>query len=209
MFRRRTTTGSSSIASDAAALATAEPAPAKQGGKGRPTPKRREAERGRKTIGAPPKNRKEAAKGHRQAMRAQRIKARESMASGSDEFLPARDKGPVRRYARDFIDSRRSIAEYFLLGAFVIFLLSSFGGRQPSLVLASSLAFYGLLLLIIVDSTILSRRLKREVRTHFPDASTKGLTAYAVMRSLQFRRLRMPAAQVNRGETVIPQPRRR
>ena len=126
------------------------------------------------------------------------------MASGDDKYLPTRDKGPVRRYVRDVVDSRRSVAEYFLPAALVSFLISSFGARNVTLGLVASLAFYGMLMLIVVDSIFLSRRLRSELAANFPGQSTRGVGFYAFTRSLMIRRMRFPKPQLKRGETVVP-----
>ena len=55
---------------------------------------------------------------------------REAMASGDERYLPARDKGPVRRFARDYVDSRFRVAEFFLPLAVVILVLSMVRGRR-------------------------------------------------------------------------------
>ena len=39
---------------------------------------------------------------------------REGMRTGDERYLPARDKGPVRRYVRDFVDARLCMAELLL-----------------------------------------------------------------------------------------------
>ena len=204
MFRRRTATEPTLPNPNPADPADADGAPGKKDGKGRPTPKRRDSQPYRRPLGAPPKDRKEAVRLQRSDAKARRIAARDAMAAGDDKFLPARDKGPVRRYARDFIDSRRSIGQYFLPLALVIFLVSTFSGRNPTVALATSLAFYGMFLMIVVDSLILNRRLKSELRRHFSGESTRGITLYALMRSLQFRRMRFPKPQVQLGDPVVP-----
>lgn len=42
---------------------------------------------------------------------------RERMLDGDEAYLLPRDKGPVRRYARDIVDSRRSALSYFHAGS--------------------------------------------------------------------------------------------
>jgi hypothetical protein len=207
VFRRRSSTEPTLPNPTSADPVDADGAPVKKDGKGRPTPKRRDAQPYRRPLGAPPKDRKEAVRAQRAEAKARRIAARDAMAAGDDKFLPARDKGPVRRYVRDFIDSRRSIGQYFLPLAFVIFLVSTFGARNPTVALVTSLAFYGMFLLIVVDSMILNRRLKSELRQHFPGENTRGITFYALMRGLQFRRMRFPKPQVRPGEPVVPAKR--
>ncbi|HKE50880.1 MAG TPA: DUF3043 domain-containing protein [Actinomycetes bacterium] len=204
MFRRRTSTEPATSDPTTADPADANGAQAKQSGKGRPTPKRRDSQPSRRPLGGPPKDRKEAVRRQREDARLRRAGARESMASGDDRYLPARDKGPVRRYVRDVVDSRRSVAEYFLPAALVSFLISSFGARNATLAFVSSLAFYGMLLLIVVDTMFLNRRLRSELAANFPGQSTRGVGFYALTRGLMIRRMRFPKPQLKRGDTVVP-----
>src|SRR5262245_47732826 len=81
----------------------------KPGGKGRPTPSRKEAEAARKAGFKKPRNRREAAEQRRQRARAERVKTQEAMRTGDDRYLPPQDKGPVRRFARDYVDARYSL----------------------------------------------------------------------------------------------------
>src|SRR5262245_3793768 len=183
-----------------AATETADAEVIKEAGKGRPTPKRRESQRPRRQLGAAPKDRKEAVRVQREANRAQRAKVREAMQSGDERYLPARDKGPVRRFARDFIDSRRSAAEFFLLGALLILVLSIL--PSATLSFAVGIAWVGMCVVIIVDSIFITRRLKREIRARFPNEDSKGVVAYTLLRSMQFRGLRMPKPRVRPGTPV-------
>jgi len=204
VFRRRTSTEPATSDPTTADPADANGAQAKQSGKGRPTPKRRDSQPFRRPLGGPPKDRKEAVRRQREDARLRRAGVRESMASGDDRYLPARDRGPVRRYVRDVVDSRRSVAEYFLPAALVSFLISSFGARNATLAFVSSLAFYGMLLLIVVDTMFLNRRLRSELAANFPGQSTRGVGFYALTRGLMIRRMRFPKPQLKRGDTVVP-----
>jgi hypothetical protein len=94
--------------------ATPSSVEAKDGSKGRPTPKRREVERGRRRAVATPRTRKEAAAAMRAKQREERQSQMTALRAGDERTLPARDRGPVRRYARDVVDSRRTVAEFFL-----------------------------------------------------------------------------------------------
>src|SRR5690242_507263 len=95
-----------------------------QAPKGRPTPKRSEAQTQRRSVAQTPTTRKEAAKRQRDERRVQMEKQRQALANGDERYLPARDKGPVRKFARDFVDSRFCVAEFFLPMAVVILVLS-------------------------------------------------------------------------------------
>ena len=166
--------------------------------KGRPTPKRSEAQNQRRTLAKAPANRKEAAKRQREARRADMSRQREALASGDERYLPPRDQGPVRRFARDFVDSRWSVAEFFLPMAVIILVLS----MLPSLQLKniSLLLWLVVIVMIILDSVGIAVRLKKRLREKYPDEPKRGAVAYALMRTLQMRRMRLPKPQVARGE---------
>ncbi len=57
-----------------------------------------------------------------------------------------------------------------------------------------------MIVLIIVDSVGIAFRLKKQLAERFPNERKKGAVAYALMRTLQMRRLRLPKPQVKRGE---------
>ena len=168
-------------------------------GKGRPTPKRREAERRRKPVVAP-KNRKEASQLQRQRLREARRSAREGVATGDQRRLAPRDAGPVRQFVRDYVDSHRTVASYFLPVTIVILIL----GTNPVRVLqvASQFVMLAMFLGLYVDGRRLGRNVVREVERRFPNEPTRGLKWYAVSRALQFRRLRLPKARVKIGDSI-------
>ncbi|MFC1416747.1 DUF3043 domain-containing protein [Streptacidiphilus cavernicola] len=166
--------------------------------KGRPTPKRSEAEANRRGRAYVPKDRKEAAKDARARDRAAREKARAALMSGDEAGLPARDKGPVRRLARDYVDSRWTAAEWFLPFAVVILLLSV---TRNSAMQSLSLVLWVLIIAVmVVHSFVLAFGLRKQLRLRFPDKSHKGAIAYMLIRTLQMRRLRLPKPQVKRGQ---------
>ncbi|GGT63999.1 hypothetical protein GCM10010272_02710 [Streptomyces lateritius] len=169
-----------------------------QAPKGRPTPKRSEAQTQRRRAATVPTDRKEAAKRQREARRADLTRQREALASGDERYLPARDKGPVRRFVRDFVDSRFAIAEFFLPMAVVILVLSMI--RVPALQNISLLLWLGVIVMIVIDSIGIWLRLKKQLNERFPNEPKRGAVAYGLMRTLQMRRLRLPKPQVKRGE---------
>ncbi|MGP4002068.1 DUF3043 domain-containing protein [Streptomyces sp. 8N706] len=169
-----------------------------QAPKGRPTPKRSVAQSQRRSMASTPTNRKDAAKRQREARRADLAKQREALASGDERYLPARDKGPIRRFARDFIDSRFSVAEFFLPLAVLILVLSML--PSPQVKNLSLLLWLVVIVLIVIDSIGVAIRLKKQLRSRFPNENLRGAVPYALMRSLQMRRLRLPKPQVKRGE---------
>jgi Protein of unknown function (DUF3043) len=172
-------------------------------GKGRPTPKRNEAQ-GRRTgpPPPPPTTRKEAYKRMRANQAAGRAEARQGAARGDDSYLPARDRGPVRKLVRDVVDSRRNIGSYFIAIAVVALI----GTVVPSITVRSYATFllFGFFLLMVVDSFILSRRIKRAVAERFPDGKhkTSGVAWYGISRSTMVRRWRFPKPEVALGADV-------
>jgi hypothetical protein len=172
-------------------------------GKGRPTPKRSEAQ-GRRPgpPPPPPTTRKEAYKRMRAQQAAHRGDARRAAARGDDSFLPARDRGPVRKLVRDVVDSRRNVGSLFLAIAGVALV----GALYPSLAVKaySSYVLLGFFLLLVVDSVVLGRRIKGKVAERFPDGSqkTKGVVWYGITRSTMIRRWRFPKPDVAVGAEV-------
>ncbi|AXE26095.1 DUF3043 domain-containing protein [Streptomyces globosus] len=169
-----------------------------QAPKGRPTPKRAVAQSQRKAVVASTGNRKEDMRRARERRRVELARQREALANGDERYLPARDKGPVRRFVRDFVDSRFSVAEMFLPLAVIILVLSMV--RVPSIQNAALLLWLAVIALIIVDSVALAFRLRKALNERFADQPRRGAVAYGLMRTLQMRRLRLPKPQVKRGE---------
>ncbi|MEU9169296.1 DUF3043 domain-containing protein [Streptomyces sp. NPDC048420] len=197
VFRSRATKDEKAAA-DQASLTDSKQIRDPQAPKGRPTPKRSEAQSQRRSVANTPTTRKEAAKRQRDERRAALDRQRQALAGGDERYLPARDKGPVRKYARDFIDSRFNVAEFFLPMAVVILVLSMVQvGALQSIAL---LLWLVVIVLIVLDAILNGFRLKKQLAERFPDHNRKGAVAYALMRSLQMRRLRLPKPQVKRGE---------
>ncbi|WP_208615721.1 DUF3043 domain-containing protein [Streptomyces cellostaticus] len=169
-----------------------------QAPKGRPTPKRSEAQSQRRSVANTPTTRKDAAKRQREERRQALDRQRQALAGGDERYLPARDKGPVRKFARDWIDSRFNVAEFFLPLAVVILVLSVV--RVPAIQAAALWLWLVVIVLIVLDAVVSGFRLKKRLAERFPDQNRRGAVAYALMRSLQMRRLRLPKPQVKRGE---------
>ena len=184
----------------------AESVPTDVSGKGRATPSRRDAEASRKQSLKVPKDPKAAKAAARERDRQARADARAGIMVGDEKHLPARDRGPVRRYVRDFVDSKFSVAEYFIFIAVGILVLGFIPNSQISAVV--SIAWFVVLMLVIVDTGSVLFRLHRALRGYFPNAQDrKGVSLYAILRLLQMRRLRLPKPQVRRG-TPAPPPTR-
>ncbi|MGD1282602.1 DUF3043 domain-containing protein [Mycobacterium seoulense] len=187
--------------------------------KGRPTPKRSEARRtARKGPVAPapmtaseararrkslagPKLSREERKADRAASRAKMANRRERMMAGDEAYLLPRDQGPIRRYVRDVVDSRRNLLGLFMPATlFLMFAMFT----TPQLQLYVSPAMLLLMGVMMVDGLLLGRKVNKLVDTKFPEntESRWKLGLYAASRASQMRRLRTPRPQVKRGSDV-------
>lgn len=179
----------------------ATPAPVKPGGKGRPTPTRREAEAAARARAKVPRTRKEMAAAQRASRSEATQKMRSALRTGDDRYLPARDRGPLKRFIRDYVDSRFQFIQLLLPVMLVALALPYLAGSDRALALSNMLTITSLVL-VLYDVFMLRFRLRREVTRRFPDAPLKGVTSYAVMRSLQLKFTRQPKPQVRLGEKL-------
>ena len=177
--------------------------PAAETAKGRATPKRSEAERGRRQgiTGTPARSGGSSRGGTKTSSadaQAQRRARQEAVRRGEQWALPARDRGPVKALARDYIDSRRRLSEYYmyLMIVLVIVLFVKQSGVQ---LYAEPIALV-LIGLVVVDAAWLRYKLTKLVHERLPGESTRGLTMYAVFRALQIRRFRVPPPRIRPGD---------
>jgi hypothetical protein len=173
---------------------------AKAEGKGRPTPTRKEAEAAARARAKVPRTRKEQAAAQRLARSDSSTKMRQAMKTGDERYLPTRDRGPVKRFIRDFVDSRFSFVE-LMIPVLLVTTVMAWSGNAAVASYGNALLF-GMLLLITLDMVRLRFKLHREITTRFPGEPTKGTTYYAVMRSLQMKFMRLPKSQVKIGQRL-------
>ncbi|MEP7193263.1 MAG: DUF3043 domain-containing protein [Actinomycetota bacterium] len=180
------------------------------GAKNRPTPSRRQQESANKRP-LVPKDRKVAAGKSREATRQARAKQRAALLSGDESALPARDKGPVRRYIRDTVDARWNIGEFMLPVMFVVLALTfaSAAVKSAGISLLVTALVYGLVVAGAIDSFTMWRHMKAEITAKFGEAPPRGSAMYAVMRAFQMRRSRLPRPQVDRARPRIARVLRR
>jgi Flp pilus assembly protein TadB len=198
VFRRRSTTERSDEL-DATTSPTETVNGSRAAGKGKPTPTRKEAEQARKERVRPALTRRESVRRQREHVRSERGRTRQAMMAGDERYLPPRDKGPERRFVRDYVDSRRTLAEFFLPTILIVLVLSLI--RSPQIQLLSTLLWLGTLVLVMIDLAVIAVRVKRQVRQRFPDDQRRHVF-YAIARATQMRRLRLPKPTVKPGTPV-------
>ena len=176
--------------------------------KGVPTPKRKESQQDlRRPLNAP-QTRKEAYRAHRDRLERERGRdARRSGApKGQERYYRQQDYGDARAFARNYVDSRRSVSEFFLPFSIVIIALSLI--NNPLFQVGVAYILLPLMMVsIIFEGIMTGRAVKRRASEYFPDDPTlKRIGWYVAMRQLQFRRLRLPKPEVKVGDD--PTPRR-
>ena len=169
-------------------------------GKGRPTPSRKEAEAAAKARAKPPRTRKEQAAAQRSTRGESSQRVRQGMRNGEEKYLLPRDKGPVRRFIRDFVDSRISFVE-FLIPLLIITMVLGYSGNDAARGWGNAILM-GTVLLVIVDMFSLRRRLRKQLAARFPEEPVKGTTYYAITRALQMKFMRLPKAKVKIGQDL-------
>ena len=185
-------------APDAGGQAGPADRPGTTAGKGRPTPKRSEAERRRRPFTAPG-DRKEANRQYRDRQRQERIRRQQGMQRGEQWALPPRDRGPVRALARDYVDSRRRLSEFYMYGLLVM--LALLFVRNPVVQSIVPLLVVAAVLIMLVEGIYIGRRIRAIAAERLPGESTQGVRIYAAMRALQIRQLRMPKPRVKPGDS--------
>ena len=165
--------------------------------KGRPTPTRKEQEAARKQP-LVPSDRRLASRQSRDQQAAQRDRARVGMARGEDKYLPVRDKGPQKRYARDFVDARFSVGEV-LLPVLVLVILTYFLPAAFSSI--ALIAVWLVLLVVVADGIWMGQKIITNLAAKYgKDKVERGLRWYSFMRAIQLRPMRLPKPQVKRGQ---------
>ncbi len=175
------------------------------GTKGRPTRTRKEAEaaaKARAKAALDPKATRGAAKNAaKSAAREQRMTSsraiREGIKNGDERYLGRRDKGPMRRFVRDYVDVRLNVAEFTIPLLFASLALSAAGQST-----AGNGILNATLIVVTLDSLWMVFRLRRETKRRFPGESLKGVTFYSLTRALQLRFMRIPKSQVKLGQKL-------
>jgi hypothetical protein len=98
------------------------------------------------------------------------------------------------------VDSRYSVAEFFMPLLMVVLLLSIIPSQGVKVL--ATLFMYMVILISFMDGYLMGRKIKAHVAEKYPEEKLKGLAIYAWLRSTQIRRLRSPAPLVKRGEKL-------
>ena len=176
--------------------------------KGRPTPKRRDAQ-GRRGPVTAPQTRKEAYARQKQLAKQQRPASRTSsrkpqsvaeqraaLRRGDASALPRRDQGKTRKLARDYVDSKRMLSNYLLW----LFPVMIAGIAVPMFQLVVLVVFIALL----VEWYIVGKRIRTMAIERYGEAQGGNMTIgfYAGSRAYMPRKWRLPGPSVERGDPI-------
>lgn len=166
--------------------------PGKPTKKEAPTPTRKEAEAARRERLNPTLTPKEAKKKQREAQNALR-----------DSQFKAAESAPGKMLMRDHVDSRKGLAGWsmpILMGTLALSLaVGPMGTGAVSLVSYFTWFMFGL---IGFDLYLMWRQFKKLAAERLPGTPMKGLLAYGINRSINLRRLRIPAPRVKPGDKI-------
>nr|WP_297993482.1 DUF3043 domain-containing protein [uncultured Actinomyces sp.] len=180
----------------------AEPSP-KPVGKGRPTPRRKD-QQAKNLHPVVPKDRQAAKREARAARDAAWKRQNEAMVTGDEKYLPSREKGPVKRYIRDYVDARFSLGEAFLpLSVLLMVIMFGFQTRMPQIGLLLMMCLYAVFLLSIIDAVVCWWLVRRRLHAKFGADKVQAqgtIFWYIFSRCFNLRRWRQPSPQVARRE---------
>ncbi|HEY2697007.1 MAG TPA: DUF3043 domain-containing protein [Pseudonocardiaceae bacterium] len=177
--------------------------------KGRPTPKRRDAEGKRRgPIGPPPRTQREASKRNavsKEQRKVLRDERRRGQASGDPRHMLPKDKGPVRKFIRDEVDTHRQLVGLFM-PIVVVLLVATFAlSSNPNTQIYASPILLALLVVMLVEGFFIGRRVIKKVRAEFPEAPDRSFSIgwYAVQRAMTIRKLRLPKPNLKPGDVAV------
>lgn len=164
-------------------------------GKGRPTPKRKDAQ-AQNLRPLVPKDRDASRKAAKARMRERENAEYEAMQTGDVNHMPKAERLPWRIYIRDYVDARFNLGEFFIPVAFVILVVSIFVTyKWPTRALPLMVLMCVYLFAVIIDIAIMWRKLKKKLIEKYGEKSVaRGMrsASYAWSRAIQIRRWRLP-----------------
>lgn len=147
---------------------------------------------------------KEFKRKEREESRARARETQEKMASGDERYLMARDRGEVRRFARDWVDSRNFLSEWAMPAAIVMLVIMFMATFAPNVANIASIIAMVVIIGFAVEGFWMGKRVNDAARQKFPGTTETGfgLGFYTFGRATQPRKWRSPRPRVERGSKV-------
>ena len=89
-------------------------------------------------------------------------------------------------------------SDLFSIFVLVLLLVLPFAAAK----LAADVFILVLLAVMLGEGYLVAAKVRRLAQERYPSASTRGVTAYVIMRGISIRRMRLPKPRVNRGDKV-------
>ena len=159
-----------------------------------PTPTRKQAEQARRDRIQPVLTKKQA-----------KAKERDLRYKARDEATDKMHSQGYNTLIRDWVDRRWNVGEFILPVMMIVLVLSlvvSSYWWMPAMVVGMYFV-YILVALFIVDTFVMWRGAKKELRKFFPNEPLKGKLSYAISRTYLMRGSRRPVPRVNRGSAWV------
>ncbi len=180
--------------------------PVRPGSKGRPTPKRSEAQASRRgAVQKAPTGRKEAARLRRDTARADRRSTMLALSTGDERNYPPGHAGKERALVRDIVDSRTSRAWIGIPGLLVLLPLILLSGVIKPLYTLVLLLQFVLISVVLIDIVATFRVIGRVLAERFPTgtkASRRSLKMYGIQRNNARPSKRRPPPRVKPGDKI-------
>lgn len=175
-------------------------------GKGRPTPKRSEAEAARRKSAKLPRDAKAAKKAMRERATVERLQQRNALYTGDERYLPSRDQGPIRKDIRKYVDSRLSSGEVFLPVALLVMFAAFIQNKTVILVVNTVWSF--MLIVVILDGIWVALQVRKLLKQRYPESVRRSShIGYGVVRSMTMRLMRLPKPMFGiGGKPRTPKP---
>lgn len=177
-------------------------------GKGRPTRSRKEAEAANRRPMIP-KDRREAKRRRRERENALWERQQRAMETGDERYMPARDKGRIRRFTRDYVDARWTLAEFVLpmmlvliIAMFSMIFLARLTTPETAALVVQVVTYltYGMLIFSVFESILINMQIKKIAAKKWPNEPWIRNWFYTFSRMIMLRRWRQPKPQVKRGK---------
>lgn len=133
----------------------------------------------------------------------QRARDRDAKARGREEQWAKVDADPARVLLRDFIDSRRGLAQWWMpiiMSALVVALVVMYA--WPTAAVVATVIPYAALIVMAIHIGLLWYQFRRLLAERQPNASRRGLLVYMINRIISMRRFRTPSPRVKPGDQI-------
>lgn len=169
--------------------------------KGKPTPKRKDAEkRNERPLVVSKKVARQQRRAKRDAIYAKQQAALDG--TGDPRYLPVTDQGPVRRYIRDYLDSRFLPGQLFMPAVLVFLIISWFFIKSTAAAQILMASMWGVFIYLFLEAAVATTVINRKLMavTDRDKRVKKGNGRYVLMRAAMPKRLRRPKRAKNFGD---------